>query len=181
MATTSPVTAEVRRLIAADWPALREARLTALAEAPYAFASTLERELGFDELTWRHRLDSTAHFGACQPGSAGLVGLVAGFPEPATGSADSAPGQDEIRGWHLVSMWVGPQARGQGIAGRLVTAICDLARAQGADQVALWVTDANLRAQAFYRRAGFRGTGERQPVRPSEPDHLEERMVRVLR
>src|SRR5450755_382932 len=82
-APTSSVTIEVRRLVAADWAALREARLTALADAPDAFGSTIDRELGFDEATWRGRLDSTAHVGARRPGpQGGLIGLVAGFPEP---------------------------------------------------------------------------------------------------
>jgi ribosomal protein S18 acetylase RimI-like enzyme len=171
---------EIRRLTAADWAQLRVARLAALAEAPEAFASTLDRELGFDEATWRGRLRSTAYFGAvpagrgAAPASSGaapraLVGLVAGFPEP--GQAD---------GWHLVSMWVSPVVRGRGVADRLVGAVCDLARTQGAAWVALWVTDVNQRALAFYRRAGFAATGEWQLVRADEPGHGEQRMVRQL-
>jgi GNAT superfamily N-acetyltransferase len=118
--------AQVRRLVPADWAALREIRLAALAEAPYAFSSTLERELAFDEHQWRSRI-------------------------------------------------------GQGVAAELVTAVCELARADGAEQVALWVTEVNDRARAFYRRVGFRETGERSLVRPQEPGHWERRMVRDLR
>ena len=33
------------------------------------------------------------------------------------------------------------------------------------------------RAKAFYRRMGFTPTGARQPVRPDEPDHIEEQMI----
>jgi ribosomal protein S18 acetylase RimI-like enzyme len=169
-APPSSGTVEVRRLVPADWAALREARLTALADAPDAFGSTIDRELGFGEATWRGRLDSTAHVGAWRPRpQGGLIGLVAGFPE--AGSP---------RAWHLVSMWVSPDGRGQGIADRLVAAICQLARADGAGQIALWVTEVNVRALAFYRRAGFRETGQRQLVRPDEPGHWEQRMVREL-
>jgi ribosomal protein S18 acetylase RimI-like enzyme len=169
-------TASVRRLVPGDWAALREVRLAALADAPYAFSSTLERELAFDEREWRTRIGQTAYVGAWALGpgdgragapAGGLVGLAGGFAEAA--------------GWHLVSMWVSPRLRGQGVAGDLVTAVCELARADGAAQVALWVTEVNDRARAFYRRAGFRETGERSLVRPQEPGHWERRMVRDLR
>jgi hypothetical protein len=44
---------EVRRVEAEEWAAARRARLAALADAPAAFASTLDRELGLDEAMWR--------------------------------------------------------------------------------------------------------------------------------
>jgi ribosomal protein S18 acetylase RimI-like enzyme len=86
-----------------------------------------------------------------------------------------------LAGWHLISMWVSPAARGQGLADRLIAAVCDLARAEGAPELELWVTLRNDRARAFYQRAGFLATGDQQLVRPQEPDHWEERMVRPLR
>jgi hypothetical protein len=45
---------------------------------------------------------------------------------------------------------------------------------------ALWVTEVNARARAFYRRLGFVSTGRRQLVRLEEPDHWEEQLVRRL-
>jgi ribosomal protein S18 acetylase RimI-like enzyme len=77
-------------------------------------------------------------------------------------------------------MWVSPDGRGQGIADRLVAAICELARADGAGQIALWVTEVNARALAFYRRSGLRETGQRQLVRPDQSGRWEQRMVREL-
>jgi ribosomal protein S18 acetylase RimI-like enzyme len=194
---------EVRRLHPGDWAAVREIRLTALAQAPDAFASTLEREQAFDEGEWRRRLEQTAYFGAWdarpQPG---LTGLVATFPEaqaqaqaqpadasdaartgpvPADTGRTAAPGAGAPQSaWHLVAMWVSPGHRGQGIADRLAAAVCDLARARGGTQVALWVADANPRAQAVYRRLGFRLSGERGILRPGaagQPDLWEARMT----
>jgi ribosomal protein S18 acetylase RimI-like enzyme len=192
----SQPTAEVRRLHPGEWAAVREIRLTALAQAPDAYASSLEREQAFDEQEWRRRLAETAYFGAWAPGSApALVGLVATFPEaepepaapsPSPPRPDTArPGtaRPAARTWHLVAMWVSPEHRGQQIADRLVTAVCDLARARGAGQVALWVADSNPRAQAAYRRLGFAPSGERGILHAGglgRPDLWEARMTRDL-
>jgi ribosomal protein S18 acetylase RimI-like enzyme len=66
------------------------------------------------------------------------------------------------------------------VADRLVAAVCERAATAGAPAVSLWVTEVNTRARAFYRRLAFVPTGRRQPVRPEEPDHWEEEMVRRL-
>ena len=178
-------TAPVRRLTQSDWAALRATRLAALAEAPYAFASTLEREQAFTEDTWRQRVgpaNIAAHFGAdpATPAVSGVSGN--GHPAPLLGLAAllREPDLAAPEHWQLVSMWVSPQARGQGLAERLVTAVCDQASAEGAAEIGLWVTLTNPRARAFYFRAGFQPTGERMLVRPEEPDHWEERMIRPL-
>jgi len=156
---------EIRRLVAADWAVLRQVRLAALADTPYAFSSTLERELSLDERQWRAWIASAAYFMAWRDGQP--AGLAAGLP----GAGDA---------WRLVSMWVSPQARGSGIADGLVQAVCACAQASGAALISLWVTDVNARAWAFYRRMGFASTGARQLVRPQEPDHWEEQVARQL-
>jgi ribosomal protein S18 acetylase RimI-like enzyme len=144
----------IRGLTTQDWRQLRDARLAALAEAPYAFASTLAREEAFTDGTWRERAGSGRTFGAWRDEE--IVGLATGFPEePSTG-------------WHLVGMWVAPDYRGQGVADELVSAVCDLARQSSATSVRLWVTDVNDRARAFYRRLGFVPSGQRQQLRPGE-------------
>ncbi len=71
-------------------------------------------------------------------------------------------------------------SRGQGVADRLVEAVCEQARQAGAGTVTLWVTEVNDRARAFYRRLGFAPTGARQLVWPEEPDHWEEELARRL-
>lgn len=152
---------EMRRVTAADWAALRDARLAALAEAPYAFASTLAREQEFTEQTWRE-LTQRGHTFAAWDGEA-IGGL--------------ATGVDRGSHWHLVGMWVAPRVRGTGVADRLVAAVCDVAKQSGASSVTLWVTEVNGRARAFYRRLGFGPTGERQLVRAEEPDHWEEELA----
>jgi ribosomal protein S18 acetylase RimI-like enzyme len=169
-------TASIRQAEPGDWAVLRQLRLTALAEAPYAFWATLDQEQPLTQEQWRARIQKHPYFLAWQDGEP--AGLAAGFAELPEDQLPEdqlpEPGAAPSRGWHLVSMWVSPQARGGGVADQLVRAVCDAARADGATRVRLWVTDANPRAQAFYQRLGFYRTGARQVVRPEEPDHWEE-------
>jgi GNAT superfamily N-acetyltransferase len=167
----------VRPLVADDWEQSRDVRLAALAEAPYAFASTLERELAFTEDVWRDRAGSGRTFGAYDGRL--IVGLATGLPpddQPAGGD-QLAGGDADSPSWSLVGMWVAPAWRGRGVADRLVNAVCERARDSGAATVTLWVTDVNGRARAFYGRLGFAPTGRRQLVRPDEPGHGEEQLV----
>jgi ribosomal protein S18 acetylase RimI-like enzyme len=177
-------TVQIRQLQPAEWETVREVRLHALAESPGAFFATLEQEQAYDERRWRQRLTETAYFGAWEAGpEPRLAGLVATFPEARTDGAGTASAgtAGPAACWHLVAMWVSPDRRGQGIADRLVGAVCDLARARGAARVALWVADANPRAQAFYRRLGFRLSGERGLLRDDDPGSGEARMTLDLR
>jgi GNAT superfamily N-acetyltransferase len=163
---------KVRRLGPQDWEISRDVRLTALAEAPYAFMSTLARELQFDQQVWQQRLSSLS--------AATFLAWVDGSPAgTATGKIDDPDDEFTVPGsWQLVGMWVEPRARGTGVADRLVEAVSEHARENGASSITLWVTEINVRARAFYLRIGFAPTGERQPVREDEPDHWEMQMIR---
>jgi GNAT superfamily N-acetyltransferase len=162
----------VRRLRPDDWEISRHIRLTALAEAPYAFMSTLAREQRFDEQVWRQRLSS--------PSAATFLAWVDGAPAgTATGKIDDPDDEFTVPGsWQLVGMWVEPDARGTGVAERLIEAVSWHAQAHGASSMTLWVTEINARAKAFYQRIGFVPTGARQPVREDEPEHWEQQMIR---
>jgi len=150
-----------------DWQRLRDIRLDALREAPYAFASSYEREAAYPDQTWQERAQSGNSILAYLPGhGAEPMGLV--------GSFDDGPGQ-----LHLVSMWVRPQARGQQLGAALVNAIVDRARARQLTRVHLWVTESNKPARRLYERCGFTPTGERQPL-PSDPATMELAMAREV-
>lgn len=146
----------VRRAGTEDWRALSAVRLQALAEAPAAFRSTWGRESAFAEGQWRQRAHQGNWFLAW-PGGApgaevqpeGMVGIVL---RPGTG------------GCELAGMWVGPWARGSGVAGELIAAVAGWARRSGAGRLDLWVFEANRRARAFYLRQGFLETGETQAL-----------------
>jgi len=166
--------ANVRRVRPEEWQVYRQVRLAALAEAPYAFMSTLEREQGFGEDIWRQRLGSTS--------AATFIAWRDREPTgTATGKIDDPAEEYTVPGaWQLVAMWVDPRSRGLGVADELVETVARHARAKGAVSLVLWVTEVNDRARACYKRLGFVPTGARQPVRPDEPDHWEEQMIRRL-
>ena len=154
----------VRRATVDDWQAVRNTRLTALQDAPFAFGSTLAWELTFDDQEWQRRVRDGNWFLAWlaqQP-----VGIVAGI---------STADQPDVR--HLVAMWVAADRRGTSVAEELVDAVCGWARLQGAGRVTLWVADGNPRARRFYERVGFSSTGQRQPL-PSAPEIGEELLQR---
>jgi hypothetical protein len=94
---------EVRRVHAADWQELHEVRLRTLADAPNAFASTLEREAAFPDDVWRQRAKggpASANFIAREH-SVG-VGMAAVIAAPSLGRTQ------------LVGMWVDPRHRRRG-------------------------------------------------------------------
>jgi ribosomal protein S18 acetylase RimI-like enzyme len=153
---------EARRAGAADWEALRQLRLRALAEDPDAFASTLDAEVALPAEVWRRRAEggpASATFIARQDGvDAGLAGV---FAEP------DPPGR-----MHLISMWVDPRHRRQGMARALIDLVVGWAAERRASELVLWVADQNDPARRLYERLGFRPTGERQPL-PSNPARTE--------
>jgi len=146
---------EVQRLSPDSWRTYQEVRLAALREAPNAFGSKWEDEAALDEDAWRERLRERAQFAAYSEDV--VVGIV--------GGADSEDG----RTVHLVSMWVDPRWRGQGVGDHLVKVVLDWARERGCDEVRLWVADGNREAERLYHRNGFSRTDIVQPIRPGEP------------
>ncbi len=155
----------IRPLTEGDWALLRDVRLAALRDAPSAFGSTHAHEAAFDASTWRERAARPGRFVAVDGDEP--VGLAAGL------AFDELPADER----HLVSMWVAPRARGQGVGGLLVSAVVSWARSEGAARLSLCVVVDNQPARAVYSRAGFVPTGDIRPVLPGEPNRLEERMV----
>ena len=156
---------EVRQAQAADWETLRQLRLRALADAPDAFASTLEAEVAFPDEVWRQRAEGGPASATVIAREGGVdVGLVRVFAEP------DVPGR-----MHLVSMWVDPNYRRRGVARALVAQAVRWAAERGAREVSLWVADHNTAARRLYEQLGFRPTAERQPL-PSNSARSESRL-----
>jgi GNAT superfamily N-acetyltransferase len=158
----------VRRLGPDDWQTWRDVRLAALAEAPYAFASSLAKEQAYDEAGWRDWLQPDRGMKAVAHARTATVGVVgAWLPEDRHGAVE------------LYSMWVQPAWRGRGVGDLLITEVLDWARERHHPRVDLWVVDANPTAERLYQRHGFRLTEESQP-HPGNPHVLERIMTRDL-
>jgi GNAT superfamily N-acetyltransferase len=138
-----------------DWERVRAVRLAALADAPDAFTITLAEDVAKPLETWRQRLERSdaATFLATRDGRD--VGCVVGAPY------EGQPGNAG-----LFAMWVAPDARGHGIAGRLVDAVVSWARTRGYRRVLLGVGDYNVGAIRLYESRGFLPTGVRFTLPP---------------
>lgn len=142
----------VRRITASDWPALREVRLRALADAPDAFGVLLAEAQTQPEEVWRERAGGPSPI---------LLGDVEGRPVAMGGLflPDDDPGHAVVWG-----MWVDPAARGSGLGAALLRELLRLGRESGRT-VLLHVTQGNDAARGLYEAHGFVGTGEWQPLR----------------
>lgn len=157
MGVTTPLPEiTVRRVGPQDWKVLRELRLSALIDAPAAFESTYEGEQGRPEEQWRQWLT--------RPTGTMVVAWLDGEPAGLAGGYVEAAGHVE-----LVSMWVRPEARGQGVGSALVDEVVQWARERDVPDVRLWVTRGNDVAEQLYARHGFVRTGTVQSLPPGHP------------
>jgi GNAT superfamily N-acetyltransferase len=127
-----------------------------LKEAPYAFGSKFEAEVGASEDNWRNRLSGWTRFAAEVDGQ--VVGTVGVGLGELSGSAA------------LTSLWVDPRFRGRGLGTALIEAVVDWARQRDLSQILLWVTEGNRPAEALYLGNGFVRTGGeiQEPLREFE-------------
>ena len=170
----------VRTLGEDDWEDYRSVRLAALRESPEAFVATVEEEESFGEDLWRERMRRSARLVAERAGRA--IGVGPPGPRPAA-RAGRARGvvrvrtadADEGNAGELFGLWVHPDARGSGVATRLVKDGASLAAARGQSHLVYWVGTENGRAVAFASGMGFRPTDYRRPMGVvSEEDGVEE-------
>jgi GNAT superfamily N-acetyltransferase len=176
----------VREVTADEWELLRDVRLAALREAPYAFGSTYAREASFTEEKWRGRIHDRAVMFFAHGDFAGGDFAGGDFARDDFARDDSAAAPAGLAGVYvedgvadLVSMWVRPSARGRGVGEALVAAAGSWAKAHDHATLFLWVTESNASARRLYERCGFTPTGEHQPL-PSDPALREIRMSRAL-
>jgi ribosomal protein S18 acetylase RimI-like enzyme len=141
------------RLSAGDGARLRAIRLRALSDSPDSFATTFEEAAARSLESWERQLDEIATFVAVA--GANDVGLVRG----------TLHDQRKDTGY-LISLWVVPEARGQGIGAGLVSAVVAWARERRLVRLVLDVGEHNARALALYTRMGFLPNGTTSTLPP---------------
>ena len=143
----------IRRIQAADAPTVRAVRLQALATDPSSFASTYEREAAFPEQTWTDWAASDA-FGSdvatfLAIRGAEPVGIVAAYRD-----------EQQPQTFHVIAMWVAPEARREGIGRRLLRDVEQWIASCDGTCVQLSVADAALAACRLYAAAGYEPDGD---------------------
>jgi ribosomal protein S18 acetylase RimI-like enzyme len=163
MEKTLPVL-EIQRLHIHETDRLRKIRLLSLKDSPDAFGSTYQEVAAFPEDRWRSQLQTLPTF----------VAVLNGVDN---GIVRSAPHTEQPHTAYLISMWVAPQARGQGIGAALIDALIEWGKAEGYQRLILDVGDSNDFAIALYIRKGFKPTGATGHLPPPREHMLEHEMA----
>ena len=129
----------------------KDVRLRALQEAPTAFSSTYAKEAAFPDEEWKKR--------AMRWSGGGSVGFLAFDGDRGCGMVFSFAEELNPLRAQVVSMWVAPEVRRDGVGRRLIEAVAEWARGREMRELKLMVTSVNHGAITFYERLGFRMTG----------------------
>lgn len=156
--------ATVRQVTVGDWRLLREVRLRALADAPNSFGATLATARALTDGDWVERAGS---------GGLTLIAVSEGRPV-AMGGARPV----DVPSYGVWGMWTAPEARGQGLGGRILDTLVTWCRresgAEDAGDVVLHVTEENAAARRLYVGRGFAPTGVWEPLRAGSSLRIEE-------
>ena len=143
------MTARVVRLNGGEGERWRSIRLQALEDSPRAFGTTYSEASQWAVSRWEAQVVEFATF----------VAVVDGRD---VGVARGATHRD-MRARELISMWVAPTTRRQGIGAQLIENVADWAKAAGATALVLDVVAANGSAISLYERMGFQLFDEDPP------------------
>ncbi len=145
----------VNRIRSDQWRILRDVRLRALEEAPYAFGTTLVEGQKRTDRDWQDMVRDHATLAD----RAYFMAYVEDNPCGMAGCYRTA--SDTVM---LTAMWVAPEFRGQKIGEQIVRAVIEWAGAGGASTIEAWVSENNP-ARFFYKKIGFEETGLTEPLR----------------
>jgi ribosomal protein S18 acetylase RimI-like enzyme len=166
------------RLKPEKWQLYKQLRLESLLNDPQAFGPTYASTLQNPDSFWQGRLQD-AQVGErswllfAREGDR-LVGMIGAFRE----AGGEAGGETA----HIVSVYVSPDRRGQGIGRALMEAIlAEVSQQAGIRKAVLGVTQTQAAAVALYKRFGFQVVGEKSGVMSDGLTHAGYMMEKPLR
>ena len=145
----------ISRVTPRDWLALRELRLRALSSDPLSFGSTYDREAGFSDEDWREWASGDSLGDA-------MATLIAKHEHRPIGIVGAYRDETDPVLFHIIAMWVDPDARGEGIGRQLLAHIEGWIRSCNGRAVQLHVTTTASAARRLYETAGFEPDGDRR-------------------
>jgi GNAT superfamily N-acetyltransferase len=142
----------IERLKPGEGDRWRSIRLRALADAPYAFGTTVDEASSWPRERWDQQVIDYATFVAVLAGED--VGVARGAAFYFVATMDSVPVErPDLR--ELIGMWVAPTARRKGVASMLIHVVDAWAEAGGATTLVLDVVASNVAAIGLYERERF--------------------------
>jgi len=175
------MTHEIRSIRSDEWRQVKELRLVALQDpvAHLAFLETYEDAVSKADGFWQDRAEGAALGATARQqfvavaedgvwaGSVTVLVEEGGVPDVFGVVPERSQG-------HVVGVFVRPEYRGSaaGVTRGLFDAALAWSWEAGLERVRLFVHEKNSRAEAFYRKAGFRPTGETTPM-PGDTGELE--------
>jgi ribosomal protein S18 acetylase RimI-like enzyme len=144
----------IRRIGASEGPVVKSLRLRSLATDPSSFASTHAREAAFAEEEWIEWAEGDAS----GEEKSTLLALRVGNP---VGLVAAYRDEEQPSLFHVVAMWVAPEARREGIGRRLLDEIEEWIASSGGACAHVSVADHALPALSLYGAAGYRPDGAR--------------------
>lgn len=161
----------IRRTQKNDAQIIRDLRIAALTDAPYAFGAKLEDVL--KEPSEKFAVDAARH--SESDTSASFIAFSEAEPIGTIGAFFEQPSHRAF----ICSLWVKGSFRGGAISQKLLQIAIDWLSERGATECYAWVSDLNKRAIGFYIKHQFLNSGSFQPL-PSNPEHLEHLYVRKV-
>lgn len=124
------------------WESLKSIRLESLLDSPDAFCISYEEANSLTDKEWKllaaGKLGPQFLLAYDNNKTVGLVGIL-----------------DKKETYEIVSMWVKPSVREQGVGKALIKTLLDHALSVGHTEVRLQVTSKNTNARFFYKNLGF--------------------------
>lgn len=164
---------QIRAVRPEEWEKAKELRIASLHDpvAPIAFLDTAELAEARPDSFWQERTAGAAFGRAVRQfvavGDDGVWDGTVSVLVEELGSTDFLDREIETTQGHVVGVFVREGRRGSGLAEDLFRAALEWAwslEEPALERVRLYVHERNERAQAFYRRMGFKESGVRVPL-----------------